>query len=184
MPLPLTFFTLPTQESEAPDNLKPIEENVFIEYLTNPRKLLTLRKLKKHWKLLKSYMNMTALEGKINTINRLKTWYLRNFKEVIVHENIQKPKAVKVCLEILKYVATVGLSGFLILIFSSIKTSNDETLNQKIIRELLNNLTTISKEIDTLGNKVQNTNTILMKIENDIVNINDKLNEMKTIKKP
>jgi hypothetical protein len=128
------------------DYLSPIEGHIFITLLRKPKKLLNIRYLKKHWKYVKAYMNITSLEGSKSIQYKVITWYLRNFKNTLVNKKLNGPKAISTMKEIIKYVITVGLSGFLLLLISSIKECNNNEIEKNYEEKVMESILEI-KEI-------------------------------------
>jgi hypothetical protein len=108
------------------EHFGPIESDIFIEMLNNPEKLRKIRYLKKHWLFFKSYMNITSLEGNKNIKFSIITWYLRNFKNIIIDKKLNNPKVITVIKDLIKNIITVGLSGFLLFVITSIKECKSE----------------------------------------------------------
>jgi hypothetical protein len=153
------------------ENLSPIEETIFISLLRNPKKLLKLNYLKRHWSYVKAYMNITSLEGNKNIKNKIITWYLRNFKITISNKQQKEPKIFIVIKSILKFVATVGLSGFLLIAIMSIKEckSNEENkiLNLQIIenlKQVKSSQTDILMDLNNINNKIYDINIKMIDI--------------------
>jgi hypothetical protein len=115
------------------EDFRPIEENIFFDWVKNPTKLLKWRKLRKHWLFFRSYMDVTAFEGNGVLISRLLVWYLRNFRNTIIDKKRRKPKALLVTLDALKYVVTVGLSGFILVALSIYQSKQRESEIPKLL---------------------------------------------------
>ena len=96
------------------ENLKCPEEGIILEIIKEPAELS--RKAKKHWKSFMAYMETTCIDGEPGWRDKLRTYCLRNFRSLIFTESTNPPRAKQFGATILKYVLTVGLSGFLILL--------------------------------------------------------------------
>ena len=98
------------------ENLKHPEKGIILEIVKDPADLI--RKVPKHWKSFISYMETTCIDGKPSCVDRLRIYWLRNFRSLIFKESTNPPLAKKFGSTILQNFFTVGLSGFLILIIT------------------------------------------------------------------
>lgn len=157
-------------------SLKVIEESIILDYIKNPKYLLKDKHLLKHLKMLSAYMNKTALEGDPTVVDKIKVWYLKNFKEVIINKKIHNPKYKKVVFEMIKFVLTIGLSGFLIYIIS-IFTNPNAILNDRLMKVIANQ----NEIINQLNSQSKNNFTDLDRkieiINKDLKYIMDKINK-------
>jgi hypothetical protein len=132
-------------------HLGPIEDHIFISMLKNPKKLLKLNYVKRHWSYVKAYMNITSLEGNKNIKNIVITWYLRYFKNTIIDKRQNGPKIYTAIRGVLKFVATVGLSGFLVILIMSLRECKKEDKNYNSNIEIIENLNQVkSNQVDLL----------------------------------
>jgi len=143
-------------------HLGPIEEFIFVSVIKNPKKLLKINYIRRHWVFIKAYMNITAFEGNKNIKDKLVTFYLRNFKYTICGGRQIEPKIWTALKNLLKFIFTVGLSGFLILTIMSIKECNNKNDNNSI------------EIIESINRVNSNQADILFKIGD----INNKLNDI------
>ncbi len=119
----------------ASENFRPPEDFILLGVVKNPATLE--RESKRHWKTFLAYMQVTCLDGKPSILQRIRVFYIRNFKERVVNGTVQRRKASEVTGEIVKYAATVGLSGFIILFFTWAKELSDSEQVEKNRQELL-----------------------------------------------
>jgi len=127
----------------ASENFRPPEDFILLGLIKNPADLE--RESKKHWKFFLSYMQVTCLDGKPNTLHKVRVFFLRNFKECVVDKTLQKRKASKIFGEIAKFTATVGLSGFIILLVTWSKESFDSKKIEEERQELLSIYSSIER---------------------------------------
>lgn len=125
-----------TLSPAASENFHYPEDMIILEKVKNPAELE--RKSKWHWRMFQAYMESTCLDGRPTIFQNLLAFYLRNFKECVVNETLQKRKVTVFFREIAKYTATVGLSGFIILIVTWSKDSIESNQATERHRELLN----------------------------------------------
>lgn len=119
----------------ASENFRPPEDFILLGVVKNPATLKS--KSKQHWKAFLAYMQVTCLDGKPSIFQRIRVFYLRNFKERVVNETVQRRKASEVTGDIVKYAATVGLSGFIILFVTWAKESSDSDQAEEYRQEML-----------------------------------------------
>lgn len=123
------------------ENQRPIEDLVILDYIKNPNSLNA--KAKSHFKLFVAYMDSTCIDGELSLIQRLRVFYLKNFKKYIVNGVIQEQKAKKYLSDLSKYVLTIGFSGFMILLIT-FHMDNIKNKDEKVARE------TVSREMESL----------------------------------
>ena len=84
----------------------------------DPKRLLRPRFQKKLLQKLNSYMSVTCLEGKPTICDRVRVAFIRLNKHLVIDETVQTILIMKWLGEVLKFVLTVGLSGFLLTIIT------------------------------------------------------------------
>jgi hypothetical protein len=110
---------------------KALENAIFVANYIHPSKLKNELFLKKCWNYLNSYMEYTSIDGCPSMKDKIRHFYLRYFKNLVINDKCQ-PTIIKTWIvSVLKYAFTVGLSGFLIFIFTVLpKSNNNETKKQ------------------------------------------------------
>ncbi|RXK88507.1 hypothetical protein EST62_03100 [Chlorobaculum sp. 24CR] len=119
----------------ASENFRPPEDFIILGVVKNPATLTS--ESKRHWKKFLAYMQVTCLDGKPSIFQRIRVFYIRNFKECVVNGTVQRRKASEFTGKIVQYAATVGLSGFIILFVTLAKESSDSTQAEKNRQEML-----------------------------------------------
>lgn len=183
------------------ENQRPIEDLLILDYVTNPKKLN--KKAKSHFKLFVAYMDSTCIDGELSLIQKLRVFYLKNFKKYIVRGVIQEQKAKKYVAELSKYVLTIGFSGFMILLITfymdDIK-SQKEIMNReevsgdiesirKATDEMSGTLKSLDSALNTLNERYSTENMqinnyldsnkqVLERIDNSIRNLNVSIQEL------
>ena len=90
------------------------EEALLLDLLDDPINLE--KKVRCHWRDLVAFMHCTCVDGEPTHRQRLRTWTRRNFCDYLV-ERSRRPARVKtMAQDVIKFSATVGLSGFLLLL--------------------------------------------------------------------
>lgn len=161
-----------TLSPAASENYRPKEDFIFLGIVKDPAELK--KKSKRHWKIFLAYMESTCLDGKPNLCQKARVFYLRNFKESVVQKTLQRRPASVVSGEILKYTATVGLSGFVILLVTWVKESGNAAQITQRHQELVSayaqieeNTSSIAKSAAALEIKVKGL------VENNSKNMQD-----------
>ncbi len=94
------------------------EDSIILHSHMDPNRLLRPRFQKKLLQQLNSYMAVTCLEGKPSFCDRARVFFIRLNKHVVIDEEIQTIVILKWLGDVLKFVLTVGLSGFLLTIIA------------------------------------------------------------------
>lgn len=94
------------------------EDSIILYSHMDPKRLLRQRFQKKLLQQLNSYMAVTCLEGKPTFCDRTKVFFIRLNKHLVIDEKVQTILVLKWLGEVLKFVLTVGLSGFLLTIIA------------------------------------------------------------------
>ncbi len=146
------------------DNRRPIEDSILFEYIKSPSSLR--KKATSHWKAFLSYMEVTCLDGNPSLIQQSRVIYLRNFKQCIIDNTVQARKVSVLLKEVFKYVLTIGLSGFLILVFTlardDIKKNQDDSWYHKIQLSL----DAISQTTSNMSKNIERSECILQELIN------------------
>ena len=100
------------------DNISPIENSIIISRNIDPNCLLKLSK--RHFLFFNSYMRCTSLDGNPNLLDKFIVYWIRFTSHLIIDGKIQSLKYILFFSEIIKYVLTVGFSGFLLSIILTI----------------------------------------------------------------
>lgn len=138
------------------DYTSQIETCIFVKNSIHPKKLLSNKFLEKQWRYLNSYMETTSIDGNPKISDKIRVLYLKNFKNNVIEEKFQGKAINKAIVTTFKFILNIGLSGFLIYLFTvlpNIKTSRDSELI-KIENEILKQEKKYSKEKDSLKNLV------------------------------
>ncbi len=152
------------------ENQKPVEEVILLDYVKSPSKLT--KKSKSHWNMFVSYMEATCIDGEPSFIQRLRVFYLKNFKQFVVDKTLQERRGSTLLKELSKYVLTIGLSGFLILVFTILKEGIDDRRMQSKYEELKTTLEEIRRTSSEISLNLENNSKSLQQI----ANLNDQSN--------
>lgn len=143
------------------ENQKPFEEVILLDYIKSPSTLS--KKAKSHWNMFISHMEDTCIDGEPSLIQKLQVFYLKNFKQCVVNKTLQDKRTTKLFKEISKYVLTIGLSGFLILVFTLFKEDIDDRKIQSKYDELTATIEKINKTSLEISSNTTNINESLQK---------------------
>lgn len=92
------------------------EDCIILQSHLDPKKLLRHGFQKRLLLQLNSYMSVTCLEGKPTICDKMRVKIIRLNKHQVLSEEVQPVIALKWLGDVLKFVLTVGLSGFLLTI--------------------------------------------------------------------
>lgn len=101
------------------DNQRALEDGILLDSLREPINLRT--SVRSHWRSLVAYMEVTCLDGKPTRSQRIRVWYLRNFRRCIIDSKARERKVASLAKEVLKWVLTVGLSGSALMVISKLQ---------------------------------------------------------------
>jgi hypothetical protein len=162
------------------ENRKPLETCITLHIWLDPSKLLEKSFLKDCWDHFMAYMEYTSLDGNPSKIQKLKVWYLRNFKFLIMDNKLTPTKFSVFIKSVLKMVLTAVFSGAVLIyiVTNMTKPSTTETENQ--LKELNKNLENISKYLDS----IPNNNKVIKSISSTTDSISKRTEQiLKKIKK-
>jgi len=145
------------------ENQQPIEESIILDYIKDPSKLEN--KAKNHWNMFIAYMEVTSLDGEPNFLHKMRVFYLKNFKETIEGKKVQNIKFNNLLKKLFIYVTTVGLSGFLILLFTLLKDNIDSEKSNPYYEELYNKINTSNRTLVEIKTRIDD----LIIIEKEIL---------------
>ena len=90
------------------------EDSIVLYQHIDPKRLLKPRFQKRLLKYMNAYMAVTSLDGQPTICDKKDVMLLRIFKNMIVNGRVLDTKVRKWSMDILKFVLTIGLSGFLL----------------------------------------------------------------------
>ncbi len=136
------------------ENQRPLEEAIQLEFIKEPKSLYG--KLDGHWKMFIAYMETSCIDGQPSKIQRLRVFFLKNFKVYLVDRTIQEKKIKLFIKGTLKFVFNVGLSGFLLLVIATKYSKEEKYETQAILRGM-------DSLITQTNNTLLGTNALLEK---------------------
>lgn len=149
-------YVLCTISPAFSENLHRPEDFIILDMVKSPSKLI--KKSRWHWRFFQAYMESTCLDGNPSMIQKLYMVYLSCFKKYVIDGTLQKRKATKFFCDIMKYALTVGLSGFIILVVSWIKDSNNANQDTERHQELLAAISIISENVRSIADSAKELN--------------------------
>lgn len=141
-------FVTVTLTPARTDNLSPIEDYISYQFIQHPKKLNNPKVLKKHFDNLIAYMEVTSLDGNPSLYQKFLVWKLRYFKRMVVKSVFEKSRFLSNLSEMVKFSLQVGLSGFIIYLFTIMNASQGEVKTETLLNkqaEVLNKLDSSSK---------------------------------------
>lgn len=126
------------------DYRRPFEDSITIYRGIDPIKLKNHKFINSLWVDFMAYMELTSLDGNPDWYQKKRIWYLRNFKNLVVDKTWKPTNFSDFSKDILKFVLTVGLSGFVFFIVSVLTEPKEKETNLHLIE--LNNQTKIQTE--------------------------------------
>lgn len=153
------------------ENRRPIEDSIELYQWIDPIKLKRESFRKALWKDFIAYMECTSLEGRPTWYQKMRIYYLKQVRHLVVDKKWQPRKISILFNDILKWVFTVGLSGLIIYFLTPSQSSNE-----KYFIESNNTLKSIKNNIE--NNSYHLKNEELKKISNALDSINYRLKEL------
>jgi len=158
------------------ENIKPIEDSITIHKWLDPIKLENPEFIKSVWNDFIAYMEYTSLDGTPNFQQRLKVSYLRNFKNTVIDKKWQPTKFSVFSKDVLKFVLTVGLSGFVFFIVSWLREP-DKNIVEVELKEINKKEQLVIDRID----KILESELFIKPTSKTIDSLNLRLEDLKKI---
>lgn len=98
------------------ENYRRRENAIILDIIRGTHVLTGAPFLERHWRFFMSYMQYTSLDGEPTVDDRLRVWWLLSTRRLIIGDKAEVAKIWTVAARLLAFSATVGLSGFLLLI--------------------------------------------------------------------
>lgn len=118
------------------DQRHSTEDFIFFEKRVNPSRLLQKSFQISCWSAFMAYMEVTSLDGDPTLWQKLKVWYYRNFKYVIIDNKELPLRYVSFLQKVGTWVLTIGCSGLVIFLLQLCFSKNSfEHRNIKDIRD-------------------------------------------------
>jgi len=153
------------------DSRKQLESIITLEIWLDPIKLKDKSFLKKNWNDLMAYMECTSLDGNPTFFQRQRISYLRTFKNLVIDNKWIPTRFSVFTKEVLKYVLTVGLSGFIIYLVTLLNQPMNEK-TEKQLEKVNKNLEKVSTQLDKISES--NSDIRIITITMDSINIQTK----------
>ncbi len=144
------------------ENQKPLEEVILLDYIKSPSTLT--KKAKSHWDMFISYMEVTCIDGEPSLIQKLRVFYLKNFKQCVINKTLQEKRVTNLFKEVSKYVLTIGLSGFLILVFTLFKENIEDRKSQAKYKGQISTIENINQAASEISSNTKRIDESLQKI--------------------
>jgi len=129
------FVTI-TYIPASTENFKVGEDWIMEDLMRDTGKLRDEEFIKKHFNNFVAYMEVTSLDGDPSIWQKFLVWKMRFFMFVNRKAQSQQPKFEEWGGKILRYVLTIGLSGFLLAVITYFKDKSTDRNSEKAIQEI------------------------------------------------
>lgn len=148
------------------DFRKPIETSITLYSWLDPKSLNNQKFVTSLWNDFMSYMEYTSLDGKPSFRQKIRISYLRNFKPLIIDNKWYPTKFSDFYKDILKWILTVGLSGFVFYVVTLLNKPK-ETNIENIIKPTNKQIEKISTQIDKIIDEMKKEKKDTLKINKE-----------------
>jgi hypothetical protein len=131
------------------DTRKPIEDSITLAVWKDPARLNEPRQLHRDWNHFLAYMACTSLDGNPTWMQRLDVWYLRHFKHLIIADKWMPVKAADAAWDVLKYVLTVGLSGFIFYAVTMLTAKQADNKTELEVKKVRSEVQAVTAKLDS-----------------------------------
>lgn len=162
---------------------QPIEDFITLHEWIDPKKLNDRKFIKSLWNDFISYMETTSLDGKPTNFQKLRIWYLRQFKHLVIKQTWTPTKFSEFINRVIKTSTSVIFSGaVLIFLINRMTKPTSETENQ--LKEVNKNLEKVSNQLDNISKNNKDIKTISSTTDSIGVKTKEILKTLDKIKKP
>ena len=98
-----------------------------------------------------AYMECTSLDGKPTIFQRVRIWYLRNFKHLVIDKKWTATKFSVFSKGVLKLVLAACFSGAVLIYLVNFMTKPTTTETDIQLKEVNKNLETVSKQLEKIS---------------------------------
>ena len=142
-------YVLVTLHLPYTERMKPRISKVVMDLHLDPRKL-TQRRLKIYWELFNLGMEMYSLTGdpKWNQKVYWTCWVF--FKQIVKDDYLQERGCYKLAKTLANYVLSVGLSGFLIYLFTIAPQNKDQSRVEHLLERLIEQAEDRNQKLDAI----------------------------------
>lgn len=139
---------------------QPIEDYIALHEWVDPKKLNDQKFIESLWNDFIAYMENTSLDGKPTFYQRLRIWYLRHFKHLVIKQTWTPTKFSKFIERVLKIATTVCFSGAVLIYLINVMTKPNTTETEILLREVNKNIETVSSQLDNISKSNADIKTI------------------------
>lgn len=157
-------YVLVTLQLPYTERMKPLIEEVVIDLHLDPIKL-TPRRLKAYWNKFNVAMVVYSLVGEPKWYDRAHWTCWLFFKQTIKDNYLQERGCYKLAKTLANYVLSVGLSGFLIYLFTIVPQNKDQSRVENLLERLIEQAEDRNQKLDTIlsreGSKATTRDSVL-----------------------
>ena len=127
------------------------KNTITLDYLKDVRKLFDKKYIKKHFKYLVSYLAVTSIDYDPNFVDRIRLFYLRNYKRHDRKNTIPESKLRKHSKKFALIIATAIVSVILTLFISFFAHYKRDKFLVQAVKSVTNNLNDITNTLNELN---------------------------------
>jgi hypothetical protein len=110
-------------EPARSEGLSPQEESIVLAHINEPRILTGKPLIERHWRAFRSYCECSSCDGDPRISDRIRVMWLLFTRPLIIEGKLRERRVATTVKWILKWVATVGMSGAILSLISALQQS-------------------------------------------------------------
>lgn len=139
---------------------QPIEDFITLYEWIDPKKLNDSKFIKSLWNDFIAYMETTSLDGKPTYFQKLRIWYLRQFKHLVIKQTWTPTKFSEFIKRVLKTSTSVIFSGAVLIFLINRMTKPTTTETETQLMEVNKNLEKVSTQLDNISKDKSDFKTV------------------------
>lgn len=152
------------------EHRSPIEDFIFWRMEVDPSRLLDKRFQDCCWRAFMAYMEVTSIDGAPTFWQRIRVWYYRNFKHVVIDKKSVPLRFLGFFKKVGTWVLTVGFSGLVIFLLQLWLSPNpSEHQNIKDIRQSAIQTEAVIEDLKIELSYIKESQDSLIKVMNESV---------------
>ena len=161
---------------------QPIEDYIALHEWVDPKKLNDQKFIKSLWNDFIAYMEYTSLDGKPTYLQKLRVWYLRQFKHLVIKQTWTPTKFSEFIKRVLKTSTSVIFSGAVLIFLINLMTKPTTTDTEIQLKEVNKNLEKLSTQLDNISKNNTDIKTITVKTDSIAVKTKEILKTIEKVK--
>lgn len=160
---------------------QPIEDYIALHDWINPKKLNDQKFIKSLWDDFVAYMETTSLDGKPTYFQKLRIWYLRQFKHLVIKQTWTPTKFSEFIKRVTKTSTSVIFSGA-VLIFLINRMTNPTVETENQLKEINKNFNKVLIQIENISKNNSNIKSISVTLDSIALKTNEIFKNIKKSK--